>query len=352
MISWLVKQHLLMSRTAQRKDLTDPATIQEFAAIVGNTRYLDHLYLLTVADIAGTSPQLWNSWKNGLLWDLYLQTGAALRRGLENPLQRATAIRETRSRALSHLLRRDLPPVAIRRLWNTLPEHAFLRLTPDQLEWCTEVIIRGESATSKTGGNTADSRSVHIEVRAVQPHGVSELLVSVPDHDGLFASITSVLDEMGLNVMAARILTTQDGRSFDLFQLMDHQDHVISEPDAEELVARLKIAATAETVRPLVKRAIPRRLRHFVSAPRIRFEHDPDQPGTILEIECNDRPGLLSRIAAAMVKEAVQVHDARIATFGERVEDTFLVSDAQGLRLEQAAQESLAGTIKQYLQEG
>ncbi|HMB60289.1 MAG TPA: [protein-PII] uridylyltransferase, partial [Xanthomonadales bacterium] len=101
MISWLVKQHLLMSRTAQRKDLTDPATIQEFAARVGTARYLDYLYLLTVADIAATSPPLWNNWKNGLLWDLYLQTGAALRRGLENPLQRATAIRETRASALS-----------------------------------------------------------------------------------------------------------------------------------------------------------------------------------------------------------------------------------------------------------
>jgi len=351
MISWLVRQHLLMSRTAQRKDITDPATVQEFAGIVGNTRYLDYLYLLTVADIAATSPQLWNNWKNGLLWDLYLQTQAALRRGLENPLQRATAIRETRSGALSHLLRRELPSAAIRNLWKTLPEHAFLRLTADQLEWCTEVVIRGEDLKDHAGPDDDGKGSVYIAVRAVQPHGVSELLVSVPDHDGLFASITSVLDEMGLNVMAARILTTQDCRSFDLFQLMDQHDHVVSEPDAAELVARLKIAATAETVRPLVRRAIPRRLRHFVSDPRIRFEHDPRQPGTILEIECNDRPGLLSRIAAAMVKEGVQVHDARIATFGERVEDTFLVSDGQGRELDGAAQQSLADSIKQYIKE-
>ena len=350
MIAWLISQHLLMSRTAQRKDLTDPATIQEFAAIVGNTRYLDYLYLLTVADIAATSPQLWNSWKNGLLWDLYLQAGAALRRGLENPLQRATAIRETRSSALSHLLRRELSPASIRRIWGTLPEHAFLRLTADQLEWCTEEVIKGEVRDLAPG--SVYKEGAYVAVRGVQPHGVSELLVSVPDHDGLFASITSVLDEMGLNVMAARILTTRDGRSFDLFQLMDQQDHVISEEDAAELVARLEVAATAEKVRPLIKRAIPRRLRHFISDPRIRFEQDPEQNGTIMELECNDRPGLLSRFAAAMVEEGVQVHDARIATFGERVEDIFLVSDAQRRPLDQAAQESLAGTIKKYLQEG
>lgn len=350
MIAWLVRQHLLMSRTAQRKDLTDPATIHEFAGIVGNTRYLDHLYLLTVADIAATSPQLWNSWKNGLLWDLYLQAGAALRRGLENPLQRVTAIRETRAGALSRLLRREWSPAAIRRIWKTLPEHAFLRLTADQLEWCTEVVIRAQDRDLDQG--SAYRADVIIAVRGVQPHGVSELLVAVPDHDGLFASITSVLDEMGLNVMAARILTTRDGRSFDLFQLMDQHDHVLSEQDAAELIARLRIATTAGQARPLVKRAMPRRLRHFISAPRIRFEQNLEQAGTTMEIECNDRPGLLSRIAAAMVQEAAQVLDARIATFGERVEDTFLVGDAQGRPLQPAAQESLAATIKKYLQEG
>ncbi len=351
LIEWLVRQHLLMSRTAQRKDLSDPATIQEFAGIVGNTRYLDYLYLLTAADIAATSPQLWNSWKNRLLWDLYLQSQAALRRGLENPLHRAIAIRETRSGALSHLLRRELPSASIRRLWKTLPEHAFLRLTADQLEWCTEIVVQGEDEELQRGRDPELNESAYIAVRAVQPHGVSELLVSVPDKEGLFASITSVLDEMGFNVMAARILTTRDGRSFDLFQLMDQHDHVLSETDAAELIARLNVAATAKTVRPLVKRAIPRRLRHFISDPQIRFEPDPEQVGTIMELECNDRPGLLSRIAAAMVKEGVQVHDARIATFGERVEDTFVVSDAQGRHLEQAAQESLAAGIKKYLQE-
>ena len=97
MVSWLVLQHLLMSQTSQRKDLSDPLNIQEFAEAVGNTRYLDHLYLLTVADIAGTSPKLWNNWKNKLLWELYLAAGDALRRGLENPVKRETRIRETLS---------------------------------------------------------------------------------------------------------------------------------------------------------------------------------------------------------------------------------------------------------------
>ena len=340
MISWMVLHHLLMSHTAQRKDLTDPATVQEFAAVVGNMRYLDYLYLLTVADIAATDPKLWNSWKNRLLWDLYLQTGAALRRGLENPLQRETAIRETRSAALSRLLRREVPPDAIRRLWDTLPEHAFLRLSVDQLEWSTEVVIR------------SGDPEVQIAVRGVQPHGVSELLVSVPDHEGLFASITRVLDDMALNVMAARILTTHDGRSFDLFQLMDQHGRVLSDEDGAELVERLRAATATSELRPPARRAMPRRLRHFVTDPRVRFEEDPGRAGTRMELECNDRPGLLSQVAAAMVRQGVQVHDARIATFGERVEDSFLISDRDHKPLDAAAREELSRAIKQALEKG
>jgi [protein-PII] uridylyltransferase len=133
---------------------------------------------------------------------------------------------------------------------------------------------------------------------------------------------------------------------------MDQQDNVLNQQDAADLVERLKSSTTATEVRPLVRRAMPRRLRHFVSHPLIRFEPDPEGMGTILELECNDRPGLLSRVAAAMVKEQVQVLDARIATFGERVEDTFLVSDAQHRPLTAEAQVALADSIKQFLENG
>jgi [protein-PII] uridylyltransferase len=336
MVAWLVRQHLLMSETAQRKDLSDPENIQIFAEAVGNTRYLDHLYLLTVADIAGTSPKLWNNWKNKLLWDLYLACGEALRRGLENPIKRATRIRETRSAALSRLLRRGIEPDSISRLWETLPEYAFWRLSPDQLVWTTETVV-SESGLEQ-----------YISVRPVQPHGVSELLVGVPDHDGLFAAITSVLDEMGLDVMSARVLTTNDNRSYDLFQLMDQHGDIINEVDAAELVARLQKATRDEGPRAPVQRKLSRQLKHFTSAPVIRFR--PDKSGTVLRVDCNDQPGLLSRLAAAIYQQGVQVHNARIATFGEKVEDTFLVSDSDHQPLTESAQEALAEAIRQHLE--
>ncbi len=340
LIAWLVQRHLLMSTTAQRKDLSDPDNIQAFAAVVGNMRYLDNLYLLTVADIAATNPKLWNAWKNGLLWDLYLQAGAALRRGLENPLESAVAIRETRSGALSRLLRKNRSAAAVRKLWRQLPEQAFLRLTVDQLEWCTEVVILNEN------------KNKQIAVRAVQPHGVSELLVCVADYDGLFASITNVLDEMGFNVMAARILTTKDGRSFDLFQLMDQHGHALVDVDAAELVARLEVATDPGKKHSPVFRPMPRRLRHFISDPQVEFEEFAGNKATVMELQCHDRPGLLSRLAAAMVEQKVQVHDARIATFGERVEDTFLLSNAKRQALSKEQQTALAAAVKHHLEKG
>ncbi len=337
MVSWLVKHHLLMSRTAQRKDLSDPVNIQDFAQVMGSTCYLDHLYLLTVADIAATSPKLWNNWKNGLIWDLYMASGNALRRGLENPLKRATLTRETRSSALSRLLRRGIPNQPISRIWSTLPEYAFWRLSSDQLEWATEAVLDREG------------QEIQIAVRDVQPHGVSELLVCVPDHDGLFASITSVFDEMGIDVLSARILTTNDGRSFDLFQLMNQHGDILNPLDAADLVKRLEVATAESKLRTPVRRSMPRRLRHFTSQPRIRFTKDPDRAGTVLHLECNDQPGLLSSVAAAIFKQGIQVHNARIATFGERVEDIFLISDSQHKPLSEAAQEALSQSISEHI---
>jgi len=340
MVVWLVRHHLMMSQTAQRKDISDPQNIQQFAELVGNTRYLDHLYLLTVADIAGTSPKLWNNWKNKLLWELYLATGDALRRGLENPIMRATRIRETRAAALSRLLRRGVETSVINQFWDTLPEYAFWRLSPDQLEWTTETVVIDEERERK------------IAVRPVQPHGVSELLVCVPDHDGLFASITSILDEMGLDVMSARVLTTNDKWSYDLFQLMDQHGDVLNEVDAAELIRRLEFATGDCKPREPVRRTMPRRLRHFSSDPDIRFTRDPDKAGSVLHIHCNDRPGLLSRIAAAIFTQGIQVHNARIATFGERVEDTFLVSDPEHQPLTKDAREAMIEALLEHIEEG
>jgi [protein-PII] uridylyltransferase len=155
---------------------------------------------------------------------------------------------------------------------------------------------------------------------------------------------------MGLNVLSARVLTTRDERSFDLFQVADRDGNALIEADAEELTRRLAPAAATENAYAPVRRRIPRRLKHFTSEPVITFSSGPRGQGTQMELECNDRPGLLSRIAAAMAELGVQVHDARIATFGERVEDTFLISDRDHKGLSEEAREALAREIERRLE--
>jgi [protein-PII] uridylyltransferase len=161
-----------------------------------------------------------------------------------------------------------------------------------------------------------------------------------------------VLDEMGLDVMSARVLTTTDGWSYDLFQLMNQQGDVLNEEDAAELVRRLAAATKGRKPRGPVRRTVPRRLRHFSTNPKIRFARDPDGGGSVLHIHCSDRPGLLSRIATAIFQMGVQVHNARIATFGERVEDTFLISDANRQPLTAEVREKLTEAISKNIEEG
>ena len=157
---------------------------------------------------------------------------------------------------------------------------------------------------------------------------------------------------MGLDVMSARVLTTKDDRSYDLFQVMDHHGEVVNEADAAELVGRLEIATSEEMPRTPVRRKLPRRLRHFKTPPEVRFADDPDEAGTVLHLRCTDQPGLLSRVAAAIYSQGVQVHNARIATFGEKVEDTFLLSDADHQPLTQEAMDALAASIREHLEQG
>lgn len=155
---------------------------------------------------------------------------------------------------------------------------------------------------------------------------------------------------MGTNVLAAKILTTLDGRSFDLFQLMDSHGGVLNANDREKLVSRLDEACRSAAPPDPLNRVIPRRLRHFESEPVIEFVDPENDRETILEFESNDQPGLLSRIAAAIAACEFQVHDARIATFGERVEDTFVISDADHRPLTEQARNDLARSIREHLE--
>lgn len=326
LVAWLVREHLTMSLTGQKQDIADPDVVNRFAVRVADRERLDYLYLLTCADIAGTSPKLWNAWKDRLLADLYGATRFALRRGLEHPMHAAERIAETRSQALVLLCEQGVDDAAIDRVWQSLPDDVFLRYRASNVAWQTAAIVARQ-------GQGDDL----VAVRASGDGGLLEVFVHAVDRDGLFAAAVATLDRLGLGVVQARALATRDGRVFDGFLVLPMQPERI--PEHAAIVHALRAALRQpQSVRP-TRRALPRNLRHFAIAPEVAFA---DAAGlTRMTLVAADRPGLLAAIAQVLRDAHLRVHDARIATFGERAEDFFVLSDAADRALDSSLQHAL-----------
>ncbi len=339
-VAWLVEQHLVMSQTAQRRDIADPETLSKFCQVVGNQTRLDYLYLLTIADIAATSPKLWNNWKDSLLWELYSAASEALSEGSSNILDRGHRIQEARAHAREKLQRDGFDADVVAALLDSLPKSTFLRLSIDQLEWATAAVLEAPEAGAPL-----------VAVREVEAQGVSELLVHARDYDGLFAAVTAVIDEIGIDVLSARVLSTTAGWSFDLFQLMDRHGQMLNDVDSQRLRARLQEVLGKAAVPVPVVRKLPRRLRPFTGRARIRFSAALGGSMTLMDVECTDRPGLLSQISAVLLGKAVRIHDAKIATFGDRVEDAFIISDRYNAPLDRKLRAELRKALLEMLQQ-
>ena len=314
-VAWLVEHHLLMSATAQRKDISDPDVINEFAAAVGNPQHLDMLYLLTVADIRATHPNLWNDWKDALLKDLYNSSVRALRRGLENPVGKAELVKESLLEARRLLDGHGLDRARVDQLWQELGENYLLRAAPDEIAWHTGAIL----------GNTGEQ----LPLVLLRPgRGGTELFVYTHDQRGLFASVASTLDRHGLNILDARIITTEDGMTLDSFVVAEAN----GEPITAAREAEVRKALAVQTRTPLqtqrsTRRLRQRRLEYFRIPTRVSFEADHANQRTIMEVVTNDRPGLLALIGWVLVDAEVNLQNAKIATFGERAEDMFYITD-------------------------
>ena len=314
LVAWLVRHHLTMSTTAQRQDITDPDVVHRFGAIVQDWEHLDHLYLLTIADIIGTSPKLWNAWKDRLLADLYTATRFALRSDLAQPGHAGSRVRECRERALAMLAAEHVPADAIAKVWADFPDTSFLRHRPEQIAWQTAAILRAHGATPL------------VEVHPFSVRGSTELFIYTPDRDGLFATVTAVLDRLRFSVVEARVLVSSTGKALDTFLLLESDSQAPATLQrAEELRGRMLHALEQPVGHGPTKRSLSRHLRHFQMTPRIEFVDAGER--TQLALVCTDRPGLLAAVAQALAEAEVRVHDARIATFGERVEDFFQLTD-------------------------
>ncbi len=316
LVEWLVRKHLLMSVTAQKQDITDPAVIHRFAAEVGDRQRLDALYLLTCADIAGTSPKLWNSWKDRLLADLHAATRLALRRGLGQPVAVAERIAENREAARRLLLAQGYAEAVIEAMFARMPEENFLRSRADQIAWQASAL-----QDAAAGGAVVAARALS----GRDGRDGLEVLVHMPDRDGLFAAIVITLDRLGMSVLQARALDGPGGTIFDTFHVLPREQRQAPEPALLATTLTHALAGDIARLRP-ARRSQPQHLRHFRVPPQLDFT-DLDC-GTRIELVCTDRPGLLADVAHVLRQHGLRVHDARIATFGERAEDLLLVSDA------------------------
>ena len=318
LVAWLVRHHLTLSLTAQKKDIHDPDVINDFARRMGDQMHLDYLFLLTVADIRGTNPKLWNTWRASLLWQLYEATRRALRRGLDNPIDKEERIREVQTQARLLLQVARLDEEIINPVWEGFGDDYFLRHSADEIVWHTRAILR----------KGHDERPL-VMARDDPSRGGTEIFIYTRDQDNLFALITALLDRLRLTILDARIITGHCGYTLDSFTVLeDSGAPIVERGRIKEIIAALQHGLSRADATPLPpNRHISRIQRAFQMPTWVSFREDEINGRTVVELVSWDRPGLLCRVGQAFMECGVQLHNAKIATVGARVEDVFFVTD-------------------------
>lgn len=314
-VTWLVRKHLILSDTAQRKDISDPDIINDFARQVENQSRLDYLYLLTVSDIRGTSPELWNSWKGTLLHELYLSTRRVLRSGPDQA-SRELFISETQAAAREEL-GDSVDKATVDTLWQNLDDDYFLRHNASEVAWQTRAVCQ-----------TPVERLPLVIVREEVERGATDIFIYTPDREFLFAICTHALEQMGLTIVDARIVTTRNGYVLDTFVVLDASNEAISDPRRIHEIESQLYQGLEQTGLPefTITRRPARQLKHFNTTTEVDFEQDQDKGYTIMYLSTIDRPGLLARVARKLARHSVRVHNAKIATYGANVEDSFIIT--------------------------
>jgi len=335
LVTWLVEMHLVMSRISQKEDISDPEVIAAFAARIGNTRRLAALYLLTVADIRGTSPKVWNAWKGKLLEDLYHAAHAQLAGGDDA----VAGIAAKQAEARVNLALYGLPNDAADALWQHLDTRYFVRFDARDMAWQARMLWR-----------RTDRPDAVVRAR-LSPAGEGiQVLVYTPDRPDLFARICGFFARIQYTILEAKIHTTRHGYALDSFQVMDLANRGIHYRDFLSFV-EYELARDLDPARPMqpVPRGrLSRHQRHHPYPTTVRLEADAQGHGHMLSITCADRGGLLFAVAEVLMQHDVSVYAAKIDTLGERVEDTFLI---RGKSLETlAGMRALEASVREVLQ--
>ena len=341
-VAWLVKHHLLLSMTAQKKDISDPSVIHDFSKLIGDKLHLDYLYILTIADIRGTNPNLWNSWKATLFYDLYSLTKRALRSESENPIDRDQLIAEKKSESLELLTKLSIKNKEITTIWNLHKEEYFIRYRANEIAWHTEKLLHNDNC--KNG---------FIDIREQINDESIQIVLYTPQSMRTFVATTGILDGLGMNILDARIVPMNNDFSMDTFIFINSDN--INQIDPKTLVKiKSKLSRFLENSNEpkiQVSRRVSRKVKHFSTKPEVIFKLDKNNNRTILEIVTKDRPGLLFKIGQVFTKLNINIETAKIVTIGEKAEDVFFIVDKCNMPLSKKLTAQLKNALIEYITE-
>ena len=327
LVSWLVRHHLLMSMTAQKRDISNPDIIHEFATKMGDQLHLDYLYVLTVSDINATNPALWNNWRASLLRQLYTATNRVLRLGLDVPVNHQGLIEQSQIDARKLLQAQRFNPASVMRLWKNLGDDYFIRENAKTIAWHTRTILNHQIegplvAISETSFSAFE--------------GGTQIFVYTQDKANLFAVLCAILGQLNLDIQDARIITTEDGHSMDTFIVLDSHGNTINETPT--LLEQLQERLTQALLYPndfayIVQQRQPRAHKLFNQPSSVSLTNPEGRSWTRLELFSADRPGLLAQVGLVFMRLGISLQKAKIQSIGGRVEDVFFITLNNGHRI-------------------
>jgi [protein-PII] uridylyltransferase len=326
-VAWLVKNHLVMSDTAQRRDISDPKTVRDFVALVQTPELLRLLLILTVCDIRAVGPGVWNGWKGQLLRELYYAAENMMTGGDQAPSRdaRVAAAKEALAARLG-----DFTPEQVRQAVGRHYDNYWLAFDPDDQERHARLLAKADAS-----GDLLILAAESNDFRAV-----TELILYTPDHAGLFSQLAGAIAICGGSIVDAKVFTTTDGFAMDVFSVQD--------PDGEAFGDSDRLARLRQTIektlrgevwprRALAGRQQKRRTAAFRIKPKVLFDNEASQIATVMEVECLDRPGLLYDVTHAIFESGLSISSAMVATYGEKAVDVFYVRDGFGHKISHPA---------------